>query len=42
MSIGHLEILKMFVEKFGTDIVSREDNRSTRPVFFAAQQGKVL
>lgn len=30
----------MLVEKFGTEIVSRKDNRFTNPVFFAAQQGE--
>ena len=30
----------MLVEKFGKEIVSIKDSRSTNPVFFAAQQGK--
>lgn len=38
-SVGHLDILKLLVAKFGKEIVSREDNRATKPVFFAAQQG---
>ena len=37
---GHLDILKMLVEKFGAEIASRKDDRQTTPVFFAAQQGK--
>lgn len=38
--IGFLDILKILVEKFGTEIVSRKDSRDTNPVFFAAQQGE--
>lgn len=30
----------MLVEKFGSEVVSRKDNRSTSAVFFAAQQGE--
>lgn len=39
--VGHLEILKLLVEKFGSEIAYRKDNRSTNPVFFAAQQGNL-
>lgn len=38
--VGYLDFLKQLVEKFGTEIVSRNDNRFTSPVFFAAQQGE--
>ena len=36
---GHLDILKVLVGKFGKEIASLKDSRSTTPVFFAAQQG---
>ena len=29
----------MLVERFGNEIVSRENNKLTKPVFFAAKQG---
>ena len=37
--VGHLDVMKLLVEKFGAEIAEKQDNQLTKPMYFAAQEG---
>lgn len=40
--VGHLDIVTLLVEKYGAEIAEKQDNRLTKPIFFAAQEGMYI
>ena len=36
---GHLGILKLLVRQYGKEILEKQDKNSTKPVYFASQEG---
>ena len=39
---GHMSILKLLVRRYGKDIVEKQDKNSTKPVYFASQEGDMI